>query len=130
MDPLTTTARVLLVDDNETVLSLMTDFLSSGYQVDRASTAGQALKAIAANMPDVILLDVNMPGTDGLTLLQSLRRHGVTAPAFVITGYDAPGQAARAQQLGATKYMVKPIDLRELDREIAETLKTKRLTKD
>ena len=122
--------RVLLVDDNETILSLMSDFLGFGYQVDRASTAAQALKAIAANMPDVILLDVNMPGTDGLTLLGSLRQHGVTAPAFVITGYDAPGQAARAAQMGATKYMVKPVDLRELDRLIAETLKTGRLLKD
>ena len=127
-----TKKKVLIIDDETSITKLLKFALerTDRYTVEAENSGRKAMTAIRTFLPDVILLDVNMPGTDGLTLLQSLRRHGVTAPAFVITGYDAPGQAARAQQLGATKYMVKPVDLRELDRQIADTLKTKRLTKD
>lgn len=113
--------RILVVDDNENVLSIMSEFLASGYIVDTAPNAAAALKSVAATPPDAILLDVNMPGTDGVSLLASLRRLGVTAPVFVITGYDAPGVGDRARQLGA-QYFVKPVDLRTLDRLIATAL--------
>lgn len=113
--------RILVVDDNVNVLSIMSDFLAAAYVVDTAANAADALKVVAASPPDAILLDVNLPGTDGVSLLASLRRLGVTAPVFVITGYDAPGIGDRARQLGA-QYFVKPVDLRALDRLIAAAL--------
>ena len=114
--------RILVVDDNENVLSIMSDFLASGYVVDTAPNAATALKSVAATPPDAILLDVNMPGTDGVSLLASLRRLGIKTPVIVITGYDAPGVGDRARQLGA-EYLVKPVDLRTLDRLIANALR-------
>jgi two-component system response regulator PrrA len=113
--------RILVVDDNENVLSIMSDFLASGYVVDAASSAAAALKAVGTAAPDAILLDINMPGTDGVSLLGSLRRLGVTVPVFVITGYDAPHIGDQVRQLGA-QYLVKPVDLRTLDRLISTAL--------
>lgn len=113
--------RVLLVDDNPTILDVLEEFLSVAYVVDRAPDAPAALRRIAAQAPDVILVDVNMPGTDGLTLLESIRNLGLTMPAFVITGYDSPQSAQRAARSGAT-YLVKPVDLRDLDLRVAKSL--------
>lgn len=122
--------RVLIIDDNERVLEILTDFLGEAYRVDTASTPSAGLKMLASNLPDVILLDVNMPGTDGLTLLESLRNQGMVAPVFIMTGYDSPGVQARAKASGATAYLVKPIDLRHLDRLIASALHVPPLIKD
>lgn len=122
--------RILIVDDNEIVLKILEDFLSDAYLVDGANNASLALKTLASNPPDVILLDVNMPGTDGLTLLESLRNRGVAVPIFIITGYDSPGLAERAARSGATGYLVKPVDLRRLDRLIASALQVPPLLTD
>lgn len=114
--------RVLIVDDNETVLDVLDEFLNVAYTVDLAANASVALQRLSSHPADLILLDVNMPGTDGLTLLDSIRGLGVTAPIFVITGYDSPTIALRATQSGATAYLVKPVDLRTLDGMIADAL--------
>jgi len=117
------TPRILIVDDNETVLSVLNDFLSHGYRVDTATNAATALSA-AAKRPDMIILDINMPGMDGLALLSALRARGIMTPVFVMTGYDAPGTEERAKQCGANQYMAKPVDLRRLDSLISRELNT------
>jgi CheY-like chemotaxis protein len=114
--------RVLVVDDNENVLSILNDFLEVGYMVDTATNASTALTAAAANRPDMILLDVNMPGMDGLALCAALRGRGVNIPIVMMTGYDSPGIADKAKECGATHYLVKPVDLRRLDHLIAGEL--------
>lgn len=114
--------RILIVDDNETVLDVLDEFLNVAYTVDLAANARIALQRLSTHPADLILLDVNMPGTDGLSLLESIRGLGITAPAFVITGYDSPGVSRRATDSGATAYLVKPVDLRTLDAMIAKTL--------
>ena len=122
--------RVLIIDDNERVLEILADFLGDAYQVDAASTPDTGLKMLASNLPDIILLDVNMPGTDGITLLESLRKQGLAAPVFIMTGYDSPDVEQRATRSGATGYLVKPVDLRHLDRLIAHTLRVSPLIAD
>jgi DNA-binding NtrC family response regulator len=114
--------RILIVDDNEVVLDILREFLSPAYAVDAAATVTAAVERITAAPPDAILLDVRLPGTDGLSLLGSLRRAGITVPIFVITGYDSVDLAEEATRRGATGYLVKPVDLRRLDRLIADTL--------
>lgn len=116
--------QILIVDDNEVVIDVLRDFLSEGYDVDAVQNAQAALETIQATTPDAILMDVRMPGTDGLTLLASLRKLGITAPIFVMTGYDSPETAERAKRSGATAYLVKPVDLRKLDALIGNALKT------
>lgn len=114
--------RVLIVDDNDTVRDVLAEFLNDAYAVDLAANAATALHRLSTHPADLIMLDVNMPGTDGLTLLESIRDLGITAPIFVITGYDSENVSRRATESGATAYLVKPVDLRSLDAMIAQAL--------
>jgi CheY-like chemotaxis protein len=115
--------QILIVEDNDVVIDVLRDFLTQGYEVDAVRNAEAALETIQASPPDAILVDVRMPGTDGLTLLESLRKIGVTVPIFVMTGYDSPETAERAKRGGATGYLVKPVDLRKLDALLGTALK-------
>lgn len=123
----TSPKRILIVDDNEVVLEVLRDFLSPVYAVDVATSAAVALKRLMSDPPDLIFLDVKMPGTDGLALLGSLRTLGITVPIFVVTGYDTPETAAEATRSGATGYLVKPVDLRRVDQLVAHALGAPRL---
>ena len=115
--------HVLIVDDNETVLEILEEFLGGGYEVHCASNAESALTALGAQAPDAILLDLNMPGMDGISFLEALRTRGINMPVIMMTGYDEPGMAQRAKDSGATAYLVKPVDLRQLDHLLATTLR-------
>jgi two-component system response regulator (stage 0 sporulation protein F) len=116
------TKRVLVVDDNTIIQDILRQFLARDYEVDVVANASQALAAVVQGHPDVILLDVRMPGVDGLSLLKSLREMGVQTPIFVMTGYDSTQVALEALENGATGYLPKPFDLVHLDRLIAHAL--------
>src|SRR5919204_3788726 len=121
------TKRVLVVDDNEHVAKIMGEFLSPAYNVELATNVDIALEAIRMKVPDLILLDIHMPGTDGLTMLGSLRQLGIRVPVIIMTGYDSPEAAAEAKRTGATSYLVKPVDLRQLDKVISKVVGAPRL---
>jgi two-component system response regulator (stage 0 sporulation protein F) len=123
-DRMKATKRILIVDDNPVVQEVLRQFLVRGYQVDVATNASQALAAVVQKSPDVILLDVRMPGVDGLSLLKSLRGMGVETPIFVMTGYDSTQVALEALETGATGYLPKPFDLLHLDKLIAHAVGT------
>ena len=116
------TKRVLVVDDNEVILDILKQFLGRGYTVEVVGNASLALASVVQKTPDVILLDVRMPGVDGLSLLKSLRDMGVQTPVFVMTGYDSTQVAIEALEKGATGYLPKPFDLLHLDRLIAHAV--------
>ena len=114
--------RVLVVDDNPVVQEVLQEFLRPAYQVTVTSNGSQALGVFAKHPPDVMLLDVRIPGVDGLSLLRSLRDMGVTIPIFVITGYDSREVAEEAMSNGANGYLPKPFDLVYLERLIARAM--------
>jgi two-component system response regulator (stage 0 sporulation protein F) len=114
--------RVLVVDDNQVIQDILKQFLGRGYAVEVVGNASQALAVVVQRNPDVILLDVRMPGVDGISLLKSLREMGVQTPIFVMTGYDSTQVALEALENGATGYLPKPFDLVHLDRLIAHAL--------
>jgi CheY-like chemotaxis protein len=116
------TKRILIVDDNPVVQEVLKQFLVRGYHVELATNASQALASVVQKSPDAILLDVRMPGVDGLGLLKSLRGMGVETPIFVMTGYDSTQVALEALENGATGYLPKPFDLLHLDKLIAHAL--------
>jgi CheY-like chemotaxis protein len=122
--------RILIVDDNQVILDVMSEFLGEAYTIDPAGDATIALQHVKSNRPDLILLDVNMPGMDGIALLVMMRKMGLSIPVFIVTGYDAPGMADKAKKAGATAYLVKPVDLRTLDKLIADQLKVTPLLAD
>ena len=111
---------ILIVEDNEVVQDILRQFFEPRYNVQIAGNASQALSLIVRLAPDVALLDIKMPGLDGISLLKSLRGMGITVPVFIMTGYDSLQVAQDALSAGANGYLPKPFDLRHLDRLVAD----------
>lgn len=120
-------ARVLIVDDNPTNLKLVAYLVrANGYDVDTAGDAETALAAIAANQPDVILMDLQLPGIDGLELTRRLKADPATKSVAIIavTAYAMKGDQEKALEAGCDDYVAKPIDTRALPELIARYVKS------
>ncbi len=116
-------ARVLIVDDNATNLKLVAYLVrASGYEVDTAGDAAHALSAIAANRPALILMDLQLPGIDGLELTRRLKADPATRDMKIIavTAYAMKGDEEKALEAGCDDYVTKPIDTRGLPALIAK----------
>jgi CheY-like chemotaxis protein len=117
--------RILIVDDNATNLKLVAYLMkANGYTVDTALDAESAIVAIRANHPDVILMDIQLPGIDGLELTRRLKADPATRDIVIIavTAYAMKGDQAKAQAAGCDDYITKPIDTRALPETIARHL--------
>lgn len=108
------TARVLVVDDEADVRATLRDYLNAhGYDVVEAES-GQAMRgALAQSLPDVVLLDIGLPGEDGLSLARYLREHYDLA-IIMVTGAGELVDRIVGLEVGADDYVAKPFDLREL----------------
>ncbi|HLC02873.1 MAG TPA: response regulator transcription factor [Anaerolineales bacterium] len=108
------TPRILIVDDDETTLDLLSMQLQSeGYQVETASGGAEALEFIRRQVPDLILLDLLMPGIDGLEVCRSVRAFS-DVPIIVLSAVGLEDKKVEALDLGADDYLTKPIGVREL----------------
>jgi len=119
-------SRILIVDDNPTNLKLVTYIARSrGYDVDTANDAAAALRAIDANRPAVILMDLQLPGVDGLELTRALKANPTTREIAIIavTAYAMKGDHEKALAAGCDDYVTKPIDTRTLPDVIARHVK-------
>ena len=116
------TKRILVVDDSEVIQDVLREFFRQDYTVDTVGNAASALTAVVEHKPNAILIDVRMPGLDGLTLLEKLRDLGVQTPIFMMTGYDSKEVALDAMKRGANGYLPKPFDLLHLEQVLAETI--------
>jgi CheY-like chemotaxis protein len=117
--------RILIVDDNPTNLKLVTYLVrASGYEVDTAGDADQARAAITANRPALILMDLQLPGIDGLELTRLLKADPATRDIKIIavTAYAMKGDQEKAIAAGCDAYVTKPIDTRALPQVIADQL--------
>ena len=115
-------SRVLIVDDNPTNLKLVTYLVKShGHEVATAGDAEAALAAIAAQRPTVILMDLQLPGIDGLELTRRLKADPTTRsiPIIALTAYAMKGDLEKALAAGCDDYVTKPIDTRALPEVIA-----------
>lgn len=118
--------RVLIVDDNPTNLKLVAYLVKAqGYDVETASDAEAALASIAANRPRLILMDLQLPGIDGLELTRRLKADPATREIKVIalTAYAMKGDHEKAIAAGCDDYVTKPIDTRALPQIIARHLR-------
>lgn len=117
--------RILIVDDNATNLKLVAYLMkANGYTVDTALDAEAALEAIRSARPDVILMDIQLPGIDGLELTRRLKAEPATAGIVIIavTAYAMKGDQDKALAAGCDDYVTKPIDTRALPEIIARHL--------
>src|SRR5213593_5077423 len=106
---------VLVVDDDRAVREALERALQlHGYEVALASDGDGALAAVEARTPDALVLDVMMPGLDGLDVTRRLRRQGNRVPVLLLTARDAVGDRVDGLDAGADDYLPKPYDLEEL----------------
>lgn len=109
---MTSNSSVLIVDDNPMNLKLMKFLLQSrGYEVQVAEDAVQARDQLAGALPDLVLMDIQLPGVDGLTLIRELRQSSRTQRLVIVavTAYAMKGDEERAFQAGVDGYITKPI---------------------
>ncbi|WP_324730892.1 response regulator [Pseudomonas paeninsulae] len=106
--------RVLVVDDDAEVRQLLLDYLGGhGYQVDVVADSVQLRAELERQLPDVVLLDVGLPGEDGLSLARFLREHH-DLPVIMISGAGSALDRIIGLEVGADDYLAKPFDPREL----------------
>ncbi|HEV7192845.1 MAG TPA: response regulator transcription factor [Jatrophihabitantaceae bacterium] len=107
--------RVLVVDDEDNVTHLVSSALRfDGFETITADNGTAALVAVAENDPDLIVLDVMMPGLDGLGVLHNLRSAGSQVPVIFLTARDAATDRIGGLRAGADDYVVKPFSIEEL----------------
>jgi two-component system response regulator MprA len=108
--------KILVVDDERAVReSLRRALVLQGYEVELASDGAEALERLAADgQPDAVVLDILMPGIDGLEVCRRLRQRGNSVPVLMLTARDAVGDRVEGLDAGADDYLVKPFALEEL----------------
>src|ERR1700761_1039200 len=107
--------RVLVVDDDAPVRRMLQRSLAAeGYEVEAAADGGGALAAVERSVPDLIVLDVAMPGLDGLAVTERLRGAGITVPILILTARDAVAERVAGLEAGSDDYLVKPFAIAEL----------------
>ena len=114
--------RVLIIDDEADVCTFFRRLLTrAGYAVAAASNKLQALAALEADQFNVALVDLKLPDTDGLTLLQAIKARQPACEVIIMTGYSTVKTAVAAMQLGAYEYLEKPFDdIGEIERLVAK----------
>jgi len=117
-------SRILVVDDEADIRGLLKEILSEeGYEVEVAADAAQARAARAARSPDLVLLDIWMPDTDGITLLREWSEtEGYDCPVVMMSGHGTVETAVEATRLGAFDFVEKPLSLTKLLRTVERAL--------
>ncbi|HXU07692.1 MAG TPA: sigma-54 dependent transcriptional regulator, partial [Blastocatellia bacterium] len=120
--------RILIVDD-ETIVreSLGSWFREEGYEVDTALSAREALEKLTANNWDIFLLDIRMPGMDGIELQRKIKESHPDATIIIMTAYASVETAVEAMKQGAYDYIVKPFDPDDLEHLVRNAVERKHL---
>jgi CheY-like chemotaxis protein len=118
--------NILVIEDNPSHLKLAHHVLSAaGYHVNDAGAAGQAVAAIKADKPQLILMDLELPGMDGLALVRQLKADPETADIQIVAVTSYPERFSRAEALaaGCVGYIAKPINTRTLPGQLEQLMK-------
>jgi len=110
-------ARILVVDDNPTNLKLVSEVLEfEGYEILKAVDAEEAQRIIEQHRPEIVLIDIALPGMDGLTLTRKLKAEEKTKDLVIValTAFAMKGDEQKARDVGCDGYITKPIDTRAL----------------
>ncbi|MHA6258970.1 response regulator [Sporosarcina sp. CAU 1771] len=107
--------NLLIVDDQKGIQMLLEEiFRKEGHRTRIASTGLKALQEIEVELPDCLLLDMNMPGMNGIEVLKRLEESGIRVPVVMMTAYAETELMDKAKDLGVRKYFTKPFDIFEL----------------
>jgi two-component system phosphate regulon response regulator OmpR len=115
--------HILIVEDDPSIRAMLGEYLRThGYEVAEADRGTAMREAVEANLPDVVLLDVNLPGEDGLTLARFLRER-YDVGIIMVTGAADIADRVAGLEVGADDYVTKPFDLRELRARVKSVLR-------
>ncbi len=115
--------RILLVDDEEDFASTLAERLVlRGFQVKTANSGTDALRHVREDDFSVLILDVKMPGIDGLGLMAEVKRKRPDLPVILLTGHGSVANAKTGMKKGAFDYLMKPIDIDELIEKIRDAV--------
>ena len=122
---------VLVVDDEDGIRQALTRFLTRlGYDVQAASNAKEALQLLPAHHPQAMLCDIRMPETSGVELLPKVLAQDPDLAVLMLTAIDEPRTAIECLKLGAYDYLIKPVDLEELELSLQHALRQRQLEVD
>lgn len=119
--------RALIVEDNELNMELITDVLSfAGFTILTATNAFIALETAVQSHPDIILMDIQLPGMDGFEATRRLKANPVTSsiPVVAVTSHAMKGDREKVESAGCAGYFVKPIDVNTLADDLKKLLDT------
>jgi two-component system cell cycle response regulator DivK len=117
--------RILLVEDDALSLKLMRDVLvANGYETDEATTGDAALEKVSRFHPDLIVMDIGLPGMDGVEATRQLKSGRSTSqlPVVAVTAYAMPGDEERMRGAGCDAYLTKPLQFSEFLRVVGDLL--------
>jgi DNA-binding NtrC family response regulator len=118
--------RILLVDDEVAFTnSLSRLLLVRGYEVKAVNDGKEALRVLGEAPFDAVVLDLKMPGMDGITTLEEIQQLGLFTRTIILTGHGTPETPEKARKMGAHDFLNKPFDLKELLASIEDALKKK-----
>ena len=121
-------SSILIVDDEAGVRASLGGVLrDEGYLVDAVDSGEACLEQVARQAYDVMLLDIWLPGIDGLATLERLRERGIEAPVIMISGHGNVESAVRATKLGAFDFIEKPLSLEKTVLAVRNALRQRRL---
>jgi DNA-binding NtrC family response regulator len=122
--------KVLIIDDDTDLRSILSDVLSDeGFSISEASDGPAGLKALASELPDAVLLDLNMPGMNGIDTLSAIRKINSGIPVIILTGYGDIPTAVEVIKLGAYDFSTKPPDFERLILSLRRAIEFGRLGK-
>jgi CheY-like chemotaxis protein len=108
---------ILLAEDNDSHIELLSDYLTVyGFRVKVAKTGWDAIEQAQTVLPDLILMDIQLPGIDGLNAIQSIRANPdlPRMPIIALTAFAMPSDREKCLNVGATEYLSKPLELKQL----------------
>jgi CheY-like chemotaxis protein len=118
--------RILVVDDEQDLLDLLTEHFEGRYEVDTATSGAAAIERFVRQRPDVVFLDINMPGANGVEVLKLLKQTDPTIPVIMVTANTEIPVAEECLKSGALSYVPKPFNLVYMDHMAAVAVEQKR----
>lgn len=114
--------RILVVDDDQGILDSFEVLLGDRYDLVTAENGYEALRVLETNPPQLMFLDIKMPGLDGIDVLRRLQENQIKVDVVIITATDQEKTEDEAKSLGVIDYLKKPLDIFEMDRITSQVL--------
>lgn len=120
--------NILVVDDEENIRNVLESvFLNKGYGVVKAANGFEAIKAVEGGGVDLAIIDLKMPGMDGMELLSRIKEHSAQFPVIVMTGFADVETTAKALKTGASDFLAKPFGAQEVFHSVSRLLETRKV---